>query len=181
MATVLRETEGVPASYPIQPYPWSTEAALIGTAKIWPRIESWTAYRWQERAVVWIVEGPGDWVPRLSPAAVNTTEVWESDAWQAATLSPSALGGYVLDGEGPYRFTATVGDTGTPPAAVQEAARRLAEYFAAASGEELRTAAAGSLSDLGFRMERTPNWLARAMQYSGAADLLRPWRNLGAA
>jgi len=37
------------------------------------------------------------------------------------------------------------------------------------------------VEDMGYSVERATAWAARAMQLSGAADLLRPWRDLGAA
>ena len=43
----------------------------------------------------WTVEGPGEFVPPLSPATISTVEVWSSaDAWEVVTLTPSPLGGY---------------------------------------------------------------------------------------
>ena len=89
----------------------------------------------------------------------------------------------MLDCEGPYRLTGTAGDGSSPPAAAIEAARRLREYLtdtgAWREATGMSNAAATKLSDGDFSIERPATWIARAMQLSGAADLLRPYRRLG--
>lgn len=181
MVEVLKQDESVPASYPDTPSGLSTAAAALDANMIWHRIEAWIAHRYTERAVVWIVEGPGDWQPNLTPATVTTVEYWDADdGWTETTeLKASPLGGYVLPGTGPYRFTGTAGDDspGDVPAAVNEAFRRLAEYMA----EDTEVHGAGRYeTDLGGALkesfDRNPAWMARAMANSGAGDLLRPYR-----
>lgn len=173
-ATTIKQDEAIPASYPATPSGLSAAAAAILPAIIWQRIEAYTARRYAARAVTWVVEGAGDWAPPLAPATVSATEVWTGQAWEAVTLNPSPLGGYVLPGCGPYRFTASVGG-GTAPAAVNEAYRRLAEYFASVS----------QLANAGVRQENVDGvgsieydlaGVARAMERSGAGDLLRSYR-----
>ncbi|MEO1318347.1 MAG: hypothetical protein AAFW01_17465, partial [Pseudomonadota bacterium] len=44
-------------------------AQQVDQAPLWQRIEYWTAYRWGLRSVTWVIEGPGEWVPRLRPVA----------------------------------------------------------------------------------------------------------------
>lgn len=77
---------------------------------------------------------------------------------------------------GPYRFTATVGG-GDVPAAVSEAFRRLAEYLA---DDPERSGASSYSVNMGGAIEesfnRNPAWIARALDLSGAADLLRPYK-----
>ena len=176
MAETIKQTEAIPSSYPAVPSGLSTAAAALDSAMIWQRIESYTAFRWADRQVVWTVEGEGDWCPPLTPATVTAVEVWEALAWTATTPPASPYGGYDFPGEGPYRVTADVGD-GTAPAAVNEAFRRLAEYMA--EGEKHPGASSFSTSIGGaidISETRNAAWMARALQNSGAADLLRPYR-----
>lgn len=150
-------------------------------AFVWQRLESYVAWRWTPRTVVWIVEGPGAWSPPLAPAVISTIEVWSSaDEWETATLSPSPLGGYYLPHTGPWRFTATVGAGVEPPAAVVEAFRRLAVYWDDAGRENISGARSQTekIGDLVEEWSRSPVWIARAMSDSGAADLLRSYRRV---
>jgi hypothetical protein len=143
---------------------------------LWQRLESYIAWRFSERSVTWIAEGPGEWLPPLNPAVVSTVELWADEAWQVTTLSLSPLGGYMLPGCGPYRFTATIGGGGDPPAGVLEAYRRLAEYLAAVKlrpGVRSESVHAG---DIEVKTMRSLTAIAEALQNSGAADLLRTWR-----
>jgi hypothetical protein len=171
-ATTIREDESIPASYPAAPSGLSVPAGAIAPAIVWQRIEAYTARRYAARAVVWTVEGPGEWVPPLAPATVSATELWNGSAWEAVTLNPSPLGGYALPGCGPYRFTASVGG-GTAPAAVNEAYRRLAEYFASApQANGVRQETVEGVGSIEYDLAG----VARAMERSGAGDLLRPYR-----
>ena len=88
-------------------------------------------------------------------------------------LSP--YGGYVFASEGPYRITASVGD-GDVPAAVLEAFRRLAEYMAEDAGKAGATSEKTDVGPITIEVQRSAAWVARAMINSGAADLLRPYR-----
>ena len=173
MAGTLKQDEAVP-TYPSTPTGLSTAAAAINAAVIWARIEAYVSARWTTRAVVWTVEGPGDWVPLLTPATITTVEKWSGTAWVTATPDASPLGGYQLD-DLTYRFSCTVGG-GTVPEAVKEAFRRLAEYLA----EDPKTRGANresySVGPINTDMRRDPAWLGAAMINSGAADLLRPYR-----
>lgn len=178
MAVTIKQTEASPEAYPDAPDGLSTAAAALPADMIWQRIEAYTAHRWSERDVAWIVEGCGEWTPPLAPAAIATTEIWQSDAWQAVELAPSPLGGYTLPGAGPYRITGTAGeDDAEVAAAVLEAFRRLAEYMAAETGTAGARTEATSIENVGSEsIERSPAWMAMAMQNSGAADLLRRYR-----
>lgn len=173
MAVTLKEVEEIPASYPDAPEGLSTAASALNLDAIWQRLEAYCRVRWTERQVVWTVEGEGAWEAPLQPSTLNTVEVWESDAWVECTPAASPWGGYDLPGDGPYRITADVGG-GDVPAAVMEAFRRLAEYLA---DETDRAGVASYSFSLGGAIEesyqRNPAWVARAMDLSGAADLLR--------
>ena len=176
MAATLKEVEAIPASYPDAPAGLSTAAAALDADALWQRIEAYCRARWTDREVVWTVEGSGAWEAPLTPATLNTVEVWESGAWVECTPAASPWGGYDLPGDGPYRITADVG-SGDVPAAVNEAFRRLAEYLA----DEPDRAGVSSYSvNMGGAIEesyqRSPAWSARAMDLSGAADLLRPYK-----
>jgi hypothetical protein len=173
MAETLKQIEWAPAQWPARPPSMSVEAAMIAPAIIWARLEHYTAQRFSARDIQWIVEGPGNWEAPLSPATITTVERWVNGAWQEdAALSASPLGGYVLSGCGPYRFTGTVG-AGPVPEIVNQAYRRLAEYFAASDGRAgLR---AETVQDIGS-FEYDLNAVASALQKSGAADLLRGYR-----
>jgi hypothetical protein len=175
MAVTIKQTEAAPTEYPVPPTGLSDEAAALDADMIWQRIEVYTAQRYTARDVVWIVQEEGEWVPPLSPFTVSGVEVWENGGWTATTPPESPLGGYVLPGDGPYRFTASVGG-GNVPAAVSEAFRRLAEYMADDPGRVGTSSYTDKIGPMEETINRAPNWLARAMQYSGAADLLRPYR-----
>jgi hypothetical protein len=171
MTEVLSEDEGAPASRPNMDEVLGPETLDFEIAA-WERIETWTAYRFGERQVVWIVEGPGIWRPRLRPATVDSVEVWQDGVWTATTANAAPLG-LELQAQ-TYRVTATVGDTGDPPQGFLEAFRRLVEYMA----EVEKDPAAGhsSVTDGDFSYSRPAGWAARAMHYSGAGDLLRGYR-----
>jgi hypothetical protein len=176
MATTIKQTESEPEDYPDAPDGLSTAAAALDAAMIWQRIEAYTAQRWTERAVTWIVEGCGEWVPPLSPAVITAVEVWSgANVWETATLTASPLGGYYLRASGPYRFTATVGDADVP-AAVNEAFKRLAEYMAGKRGKAGASSESISAGSISLTHRRSASWMAEAMQNSGAGDLLRPYR-----
>ncbi|SKA28483.1 hypothetical protein [Consotaella salsifontis] len=175
MADTLRQTEAAPSAYPTLSVALSAAAAALDADMIWQRLETYTAHRWSERAVEWIVEGPGGWQPPLKPATIATMEVWRGEAWETVTLSSSPFGGFCLSGCGPYRFTGTVGG-GDVPAAVAEAFRRLAEYMAAKPGKAGATSESTSAGSISLTHHRSASWLAEAINNSGAGDLLRPYR-----
>jgi hypothetical protein len=174
MATTLKQDESLPASYPaVSPYDhYFSGEEVVDPAIIWQRLESYIAWRWTARAVVWTVEGPGAWAPPLTPVVgAIAWEVWNA-AWEAVSVDPGPLG-HCLEG-GTYRATATIGE-GEPPEAVLEAWRRLHEYSRGIAEQFKGDAALIRNSEA----ETTRGWTAKAMQLSGAADLLRPYRNLG--
>lgn len=186
---LLHVNEGIPAAYPAAPADLSPQAAALDPALIWQRIEAFIRYRWAERAVVWIVTGSAyitgagtPWQPPLTPATSIALEVWDRGAeeWQVAGQVPKAPVGYLLARNCTYRVTATVGSTVTPPAAVLEAYRRLAEYMAAElsapAGAKSYSVSVGQISE---RISLDRDHAAASIHKSGAADLLRPYRRLG--
>lgn len=178
MAVTMKQIEAAPDDYPAAPAGLSPAAVALATVA-WQRLEAYTACRWTERNVIWIVEGPGEWCPPLKPATVTTVEIWADGAWSNVTPDASPMGGYWLPGHGPYRFTGSVGDDGDIPPVVTEALRRLAEYLATKPGEAGATSERFSIEDIESRqVDRSATWMARAMQNSGAADLLRGYRHV---
>ena len=115
MAETLKQDEAVPASYPATPTSLSTAAAAINAAVIWSRIEAYVTTRWTARAVVWTVEGPGEWVPILVPATIASVDIWTGTGWETTTPAASPLGGYQL-ACATYRMTGTVGGGVVPEA-----------------------------------------------------------------
>lgn len=181
MAETITQIEAVPSAYPDPPTGLTTDAAALDASVIWARIEGYIAHRFAARSVVWIVEGEGDWTPPLIPATIGLAEKWEGDAWVTVTL-PEGPYGSCLPSDGPYRITASVGG-GDLPAPVSEAFRRLAEYSVDANESNMltgRPGASGHTGNLGEGLsesiDRNPAWVAKAMQWSGAADLLRNYR-----
>ena len=174
MIATIKQDEAVPAAYPATPSGLSVAAAALAPSVIWQRIEAYVSARWTARAVIWTVEGCGEWVPLLTPATIAATAQWTGTAWEAFTPDPSPLGGYDLP-EGTYRFTGTVG-SGTVPETVNEAFRRLAEYLAADRETPGATVEHVSIPGINLDFRRDAAWTAQAMINSGAADLLRPYR-----
>lgn len=174
-APTLLQDEATPESYPTSPSTLSTTAAALDPAMVWQRLEAHVAYRWTEREVKWIVDGPGAWRPPLAPATITATEVWTGESWLSVTLTPTPAGGFELPSSDAYRFSATVGG-GDVPAAVTEAFRRLAEYMAAKAGKPGATSERIQAGSIALSHSRDANWMAQALQSSGAADLLRHYR-----
>jgi hypothetical protein len=181
MAVTLRQDEAVPAAYPTVSG-LSDAADALDKDALWQRIESHCAHRWTSREVIWTIDGTGDWKAPLAPAVVDTVEVWQGGAWTSLTAEPSPWGLW-FSHDGPWRVTATVGASVNCPAAVLEAFRRLAEYSAEIGSDGMMGGHTSHAShsvniggDLSEDFSRAQNWAARALQLSGAADLLRPYR-----
>lgn len=169
MAEVIHEKENLPDEYPDPPTALSTGAEALDPAAVWTRIESWIIHRWPIRTVQWIVQGPGWFVPRLKPAELVKAESWTGMGYEDVEPDPAPFGLSLNDGV--YRLTYDIGET-TPPASVLEAYRRLAEYWAETGAE----GGATSITDGDYSVTRSANAVGRALQYSGAADLLRAYR-----
>lgn len=171
MVDIIREDEGEALDYPAMPDGLSDAALSIEPAAVWQRIESWITHRYGERTVEWITRGPGVFVPRLKPAELVTVERWSGEDW--ASEEPARAPEGLMLGDHAYRLTYTVGTDDTPPASVMLAYARLAEYWA-----ESDAASAGltSVTDGDYSFTRAATAAARALQNSGAADLLRAYR-----
>ena len=166
MAETWHQKEAAPATYPTPESP-----------ALWARLEAYTAHRWTPRAVTWLLNGPGDWVAPLAPAELVEAYRWTGDAWEETTLAPAPMG-YVIPC-GRFKVIATVGADNAAPAVVLEAFDRLKAYVTAelggVPGASTYSVNIGQLSE---SISRNPAFMARALDNSGAADLLRPYRRV---
>lgn len=173
---LIKQFEAVPTAYPEAPDGLSDEAAALEAGMLWQRIEAYTAHRFSAREVVWTLIGNGgdQFHPPLAPIVSYEADLWVSGAWVPQMLLSGPVG-LCLPINGTYRITAQVG-ANYVPAVVSAAFRRLAEYMADDPGRVGTTSFTDKIGPLEESVNRAPTWLARAMQYSGAADLLRPYR-----
>lgn len=167
MAVTIEIEEAAPASYPLiddnaQPVAWS-------------RIEAWINTRWPAREVVFFVQDDGTWIPPLKPFVATSYERWKSGEWETFTPEPSPLG-VVVQGADEYRVIGTAGDDTDPPEIVIEAVRRLAAYLDETDKYPGSSKSGYNVGPVSIDVERSPSWMAKAMAYSGAADLLRAYR-----
>lgn len=171
MNLILQQTESLPAAYPaVEGF---TGDAL---AVAWMRVEQYTKVRFTEREVTWIVQGDTDsvWYPPIGPVVSITGVIMDSGL--AFTLTPCGPGYYLPNGV--VKLTATVGAGPVPPI-VTMAVRRLASYYAAEVSAPAGVKSYSlSVGDMSESMSTTPDRLARALQDSGAADLLRGYRSV---
>lgn len=176
MIDILKQFEDMPASYPsVTPFNRlgsidDVQDAPVSDAQVWQRIESYIAYRWTPREVIWTLLGnAGDqFHARLAPMVSFEVHFWR-DQWEAVTLESGPLG-LILPYDGTYRITAQVGG-GDVPEAVEEAYKRLHEYTRGIN-DSFKNETAFIGGDDGI----VRGWTGRALQLSGAADLLRPYR-----
>lgn len=162
---------------PPEAYPAITGLTGDALATAWQRIEAYTAYRFSPRLVTWLVDSSGgEWVVPLRPATGITAGIWSGDGYVPVTLAP-APGGWCIPC-GRFEVKATVG-AAPVPAAVATAVKRLADYMA----EELPLPAglrsySANVGQLSEAVTGDPARAARALQNSGAADLLRLYRRV---
>lgn len=176
MIDLIKQFEGDPAAYSAAPAGLSTAAAALDSDMIWQRIEAYTAWRFTEREVVWTIVGDGgnQFNPRLTPVVSHVDHVWREEAWVSLTLLDGPLG-ICLPYDGTFKVTAQVG-SGDVPAPFSEAYRRLAEYLSDDPGTAGASSTSVAIGPIQEELQRNPNWVAKAMQHSGAGDLLRPYR-----
>lgn len=206
MAELMREVEGVPESWPVIPEAdlipitdITGQPVNSDLAWVWQRIEAYSRERWTPREVVWLVQGCGQWEPPLAPVRLMQIESWSGE-WQASAAKASPWGHIGLSGDA-HRITARVGENNPAPPVVTKAAARLANYLAqqidgadpdlwatkmrwiVTPPDEAITVGEGTASiTRGHKTEesyeRAADYIAKALQYSGAADLLRPYRRM---
>ncbi len=172
--TAITQWEGTPES-------WPAVEGVTGDmlAICWQRIEHYVARRWAARDVVWTIStSGGEWVAPLGPVLSESVDSfrWIDGEW---TAYPTRKGpyGFCLPA-GHVQISASVGTLSAAiPAAVREAVKRLAAYYTAEqpvpAGARSYSANVGQLSE---SISIDPAAVAKAMQNSGAADLLRPYR-----
>ncbi|WP_299907683.1 hypothetical protein [uncultured Paracoccus sp.] len=180
MIELVSQTEARPADYPPD-----SGLTLDAGAIVWQRIEHYIAWRFTPRQVVWHVDSTGgEWAPPLRPVVALTARKWTGTAFEVSALAPAPLGWTIPAGR--YELTATVGE-GPAPEAAAAAARLLAEYLGIRgeyTGEARRVLPLGvrsysaNVGQLSESFSADPAAMARALQNSGAADLLRPYRRV---
>ncbi|WBU53334.1 hypothetical protein [Paracoccus sp. SCSIO 75233] len=194
MMELMREIEEQPESWPeitdgllIPDMPHSRAEYDAGLPWVWQRIEAYCCDRWTPRSVVWMVQGSGEWQMPLRPAVVVSVHGWTGSDWSEADYKVTPWGGLYLNHDA-NRITATVGADNAPPPAVTKAVTRLANYLSqqvnrndpdlwATSMNWTRVADEdGEQTNEGYT--RKADYIAKALQYSGAADLLRPYRRV---
>ncbi|RKF22722.1 hypothetical protein D6851_05865 [Altericroceibacterium spongiae] len=171
--TEITQFEGTPESYPAIE---GVTGDLLETC--WTRVEHYCGQRWAPRRVVWTLRsGGGEWKPPLGPILISEAFGWKDGDWQPVTLRRGPFGLMLPCGN--VQIEASVGSNSgaSIPAAVKEAIKRLAAYLTAQSpvpaGARSYSANVGQLSEA---VSIDPAAMARALQYSGAADLLRAYR-----
>ena len=167
----LQQIEGLPESYPeVGGGIVSADAAVA-----WQRVERYIKVRFMPREIVWMVQGDTEqvWFPPVGPVTAIAGEF--ADGAMPFTLMPCGTG-YRLP-NALVKLTATVG-AGPIPLSVTNAVSRLAHYCAAdvpvPGGVRSYSLNVGDMSE---SMTLAPDRLAKAMQDSGAADLLRSYRS----
>jgi hypothetical protein len=194
---VLKFEEAEPATFPTlneKGAGGSVQDIIEPDPNLWMRIEEYIVYRWTSRQAVWTVAGPGDWFPHLTPISSVTVDAWDDVTltWSSVIPEATPLDGLYLNQHKTYRITGTVGaNAGEVPQMVIEAYQRLKRYCADQFEVDIPAAVTG-YSFLGepigakpvmanygqTTIDRSAAWMAKAMQYSGAADLLRKYRRL---
>ncbi|MTD99933.1 hypothetical protein GIY56_06520 [Paracoccus sp. YIM 132242] len=135
---------------------------------VWQRIEAYCSHRWTPRTVTWVVSGSGLFRPPLTPAVITKVEEWDGGVWTERLVADEVRDVSLT------RITATVGTYDDPPADVIQAATLLTEYTAeSATRKGHRSLTTGDIT-VSFNRDRRA--MAQALQLSGAADLLRPYR-----
>ena len=163
-------TEGTPTA---RPAGYTDEA-------LWRRIEQYIVWRWGERSVEWTVHGCGLFVPPLKPVTIATVErFYSTGEWVPANSRPTPFG-VRLDSVCFYKITGTAGTNGNPPEDVLEAYTRMAEYLAGVkeSGYIGATTVTDSVPGVSLTVRRPAQAMARALEYSGAADILKAYRHV---
>ena len=144
-------------------------------------------WRWGERSVEWTVHGAGLFVPPLKPVAITTVSRFndygapgqEPGAWIPRSLRRTPFG-VRIDSPGFYKVQGTAGDAQSAPPDVLEAYTRMADYLASLKAEGSIGAASftDSVPGVTRTVHRSAQAMARALEYSGAADILKAYRHV---
>lgn len=177
MVEILKQVEGMPTFYP-PVTGLSPEALALNQDALWQRLEAYVAWRWSPRLVTWTVSGEAgqQWSAPLAPISDHAAKGWDNGAWQTRDILEGPMG-LIIPHRGSWRISATVGDDVPLPEAVGEAFRRLAEFAAAQTGGMPGASSYSiNIGQLSESWSMAPAFMARALDNSGAADLLRPYR-----
>jgi hypothetical protein len=182
---VMEITELTEPVYPDAPAGLSDAAAALPKEIIWDRLEQFTNYKIGERSVryrVWSQQKQPWWVPAERPFVVTRVQIADTkiEDYVEKTVRPRDDGAVRLGC--PALVTATIGAATAPPLYL-EAYKRLAEYWATPSiaPEGVTRYSLSVGPDITESVSKTAAHTARGMVNSGAADLLRKYRGLGAA
>ncbi len=146
------------------------------------RIEAYIAWRWGERPVEWVIKGEGLFIPPLKPVTITAVERFNSMLEPAGEWVPHTQRrtpfGVEFRNNGYYRIQGIAGADTPPPEDVLEACDRLRDYLASIKedGHPGATTVSDSLPGVALTVRRPTQALARALEYSGAADLLKAYR-----
>lgn len=134
----------------------------------------------------WVIRGPGLFVPPLTPVTIAAVERFndygcpaaEPGEWMPAVKRHTPFG--VLVDQGFYRLQGTAGEDVPTPDDVLEAYTRLSDYLAAIKeeGRPGATSVTDSVPGVTLTVHRPVVALSRALEYSGAADLLKAYRHV---
>ena len=154
---------------------------------LWRRIEQYIVWRWGERTVEWIIQGQGLFMPPLKPVTITVIErfndygcpAYPASAWIPQTPMRTPFG-VNLQLPAFYRIQGTAGQNVPPPDDVLEAYTRLAEYVASVKddGRVGATSVTDTVPGVTLTVHRPVQSLSRALEYSGAADLLKAYRHV---
>lgn len=171
-------TEGTP----------STRPAGYDDEALWRRIEKYIHWRWWSRPVQWVIRGEGMFIPPLKPVTVDTVHrfndygspAYEPGDWVPQTKTLTPFGVTFRTGLGFYQITGTAGHDEDPPEDVLEAYHRLNDYLASVyeDGHVGATTVTDSVPGVSLTVRRPTHALARALELSGAADILKAYRNV---
>jgi len=184
MISILKVAEAVGERPTFESGLLSADAEALDLDAIWARMERFIAWRWTPRSVVWTIRTDYDdetFNPALHPVTISTVEIFDegSATWTTYTdAKNSPTGGKTLPKAAHYRITGEAGGQSPAdvPAEVQEAFRRLAEYYTEQDDKPGASSYKVTIGSIDEDMTRSPNWIARALYHSGAADLLRKYR-----
>lgn len=158
----------------------STRPEGFEDESVWRRIEQYIRWRWQSRPVQWTVHGTGLFVPALRPLEVVTVQRWstlEGGEWRHVTPCCAPFG-VELPGSGFFRVAGIAGDDTPTPDDVLEAYERLRDYIAGIKdeGHVGATTISDGVPGVSQTVRRPAAAMARALEYSGAADILKAYR-----
>ncbi|WP_420343520.1 hypothetical protein [Paenirhodobacter sp.] len=195
---VIYETElALYEELPPETYPEVPRSALLmNDARgipdwIWERIEAYCNWRWTPREAQIESDGGSGWfILPVRPFRVTKIEWFDPHAdggyglWMESLPPSTPQRGWKMYSPFSHcRITGIVGENNPAPPAVIQAAVRLHAYlghtpesFPMWATGRTHTTGGGSSSTSNESFQRPANYIAKAMQNSGAADLLRPYR-----